>query len=121
MVKMAALRAVLVAMAIVMLAGSTLAACPAQVPLNCAAYLVGGQPVASKLCCIEVQENFNLKTTTSNLEPWCQAVQGVKLYTGQGLTGSELQLALNLPQKCGLSGQFRKGQTCAGEWLNPFL
>jgi hypothetical protein len=107
--------ALLVAMAVLVLAGSAQAACPPQLPLNCASYLLDNRPVASKFCCIEVQDNFNLKTPTSSLEPWCNAVHAVRLYTGQGFTGTELQLALNLPAKCGLSGQFKKGQTCAGE------
>ncbi|KAG0563257.1 hypothetical protein KC19_8G016400 [Ceratodon purpureus] len=119
MVKMASSGALLVAMAMVfLLAGSVHAACPAQVPLNCAAYVLDGGSVPSKLCCIEVQNNFNLKTPTSSLQPWCEAVKGVKLYTGQGLTGTELQLALNLPAKCQLSGQYQKGQTCAGKLMS---
>ncbi|KAG0605808.1 hypothetical protein M758_9G089100 [Ceratodon purpureus] len=104
--------ALLVVMA--MIVGSAqAAACPPQFPLSCASYVLDSRSVPLKTCCIEVQDNFQLLTPTSSLTSYCEAIKGVKLYNGP-LTGTQLSLALGLPQKCALSGQYKKGQSCNG-------
>ncbi|KAG0562724.1 hypothetical protein KC19_9G167700 [Ceratodon purpureus] len=103
--------ALLVVMA--MMEGSAqAAACPSQFPLTCASYVLDSRSVPLKTCSIElVQDNFQLLKPTSSLKSFCEAIKGVKLYNGP-LTGTQLNLALGLPEKCALSGQYKKGQSC---------
>ncbi|KAG0562723.1 hypothetical protein KC19_9G167700 [Ceratodon purpureus] len=105
--------ALLVVMA--MMEGSAqAAACPSQFPLTCASYVLDSRSVPLKTCSIElVQDNFQLLKPTSSLKSFCEAIKGVKLYNGP-LTGTQLNLALGLPEKCALSGQYKKGQSCNG-------
>ena len=101
-----------------MVVGSAQAAargCSPQFPLSCASYILDGRAVPLKTCCIEVQDNFQLVDPTASAQSYCDAINGVKLYNGP-LGGTELTLALGLPQKCALSGQYKKGQKCNGAY-----
>nr|PNR26903.1 hypothetical protein PHYPA_030384 [Physcomitrium patens] len=62
-------------------------------------------------------DNFKLLNPKASLKQYCEAIRGVKLFNGP-LAGNELNLAIDTPNKCGLSGQYKKGQTCAGKLFN---
>ncbi|KAG0622860.1 hypothetical protein M758_3G129600 [Ceratodon purpureus] len=113
MMKAAAPAATALLVVMAMMVGSAQAACPPQFPPDCASYVLDSSSVPGKICCIEVQNNFQLVKPTASLKSYCEAIKGVKLYNGP-LTGTELSLALGLPQKCQLSDQYKKGQKCNG-------
>lgn len=115
MAKMTGLLGFLVALVMVVSSGAQAARCSPQFPLSCASYVLDGRAVPLKTCCIELQDNFKILDPKASLKPYCDAIVGVKLFNGP-LAGNELNLALNLPNKCVLSGQYKKGQTCAGKW-----
>ncbi|XP_024379934.1 uncharacterized protein [Physcomitrium patens] len=114
MAKMTGLLGFLVALVMVVSSGAQAARCSPQFPLSCASYVLDGRAVPLKTCCIELQDNFKILDPKASLKPYCDAIVGVKLFNGP-LAGNELNLALNLPNKCVLSGQYKKGQTCAGK------
>jgi len=68
--------------------------------------------VPLKFCCIEVQDQFLLKKGVG-IEGYCKAVKAVKRFDGT-LAGPELDLALSVPDKCGLGSYYKKGSLCAG-------
>jgi len=104
----------MVAMAVVVMTsmGGGVAAAP-SFPLNCSSFVLDGRPVPLKFCCMEVQDQFLLKKSVG-IGGYCKAVKAVELYNGP-LEGKELELALSIPSKCGLSSYHAKGFQCAGQ------
>lgn len=104
----------MVAMAMVVMSsmGKGVAAAP-SFPLYCSSFVLEGRPVPLKFCCMEVQDQFLLKKGVG-IGGYCKAVKAVELYNGP-LTGTELDLALSIPEKCGLSNYHAKGVQCAGK------
>jgi hypothetical protein len=105
--------AMAVAVALSSVGAATAASSPTYFPLDCASYVLDGRAVPYKVCCIEVQDQFLLKKGVG-IEGYCKAVKAVNRFNGN-LVGTELDLALSVPNKCGLSSYFKKGSLCAGK------
>jgi len=106
---------VMVAMAMVVMSSMGGVAAAPSFPLDCSSFVLDGRPAPLKFCCMEVQDQFLLKKSVG-IGGYCKAVKAVKRFDGP-LAGTELDLALSIPEKCGLSGYHAKGFQCAGTYV----